>query len=49
MFIGSFSVDVKPFAIERELHFLLADFGGFIVVEGVGILVPGAGVYLYMG
>lgn len=41
-----FAVDVEPFGGKGQFHFVFGDLGGLIVVEGVGVLVPGAGVDL---
>ena len=47
--IVSFSVDVEPLAGEREVHLLLSNLAGLVVVERVRIFVPGARVYLDEG
>lgn len=47
--IVSFSVDVEPLAVEGELHLLLSDLTGLVVVERVRIFVPGARIYLEEG
>lgn len=44
--IVSFSVDVEPLAGEGEVHLLLGDLAGLVVVERVRIFVPRACIYL---
>jgi hypothetical protein len=46
MFIVLFAIDVEPFGGGRIIHFLFCDFGGLIIVEGMGIFIPGAGIDL---
>ena len=44
MFVGLFPVNVEPFGVEWEIHLVLGDFRGLVVVQRMAVLVPGAGV-----
>jgi hypothetical protein len=42
MFIGLFPVNVEPCGVDGEVHLVLGDFRGLIVVQRVAVFVPGA-------
>ena len=43
MFVSLFPVDIHPLGVEGELHFMLSNLRGLIVIERVTVFVPGAG------
>lgn len=44
MLVGLFPINVEPFGVDWEVHFVFCHFGGLVVIERVAVFVPGTGV-----